>query len=302
MLGEKVKTVAKIEVRDVTLQFRKTTALKGVSINFEENKIYGLLGRNGAGKTSLLSLLASFRRPTFGTVLVDGKNPFEDDDLMQKISLIWDKKMDDEANKVAAMLKFVSYYRANWDEDYAKHLTKLFDLPLHKPVNELSQGMRAIMNVIIGLAGRAEVTIFDEAYLGMDAAYRKLFFQELLEDYMHNPRTFILSTHYISELEHMLEDVIILHNGGLLLHSKTEELLNSGVAITGGQKEVDRFVLGKELLSVQSLGNTKSAVLYGEISFEDRMLAAQEGLAIERPPLQDLFIYLTSRGEEQDGA
>lgn len=291
----------KIELRNVSLHFGKSVALQDVSLQLEPDKVYGLLGRNGAGKTSMLSLLASFRRPTAGTVLVDGEDPFENDRLMSKIALIWNKKREDEDEKVGGMLEFAAAYRPNWDDDYARHLTDRFNLPRDTPVKALSRGMLAAMDVVIGLASRTEITMMDEAYLGLDAAYRKIFFQELMEDYIHQPRTFILSTHYIGEVEHLLEDVIILHQGGLMMHSKTEDLLNCGVRVTGEAKKVEEFVAGKRVLSAQSLGNTRSVVLYETLSSEDRGIAAGKGLTLERPPLQDLFVYLTLKGETQDG-
>src|SRR5690606_13902292 len=129
-----------VEVNDVSLKYRRVEALKHVSFQLEGGKIYGLLGRNGAGKTSLLSLLASFREPTEGSIRSDIEHPFENTHVMQNVSFIYQMDYSDETEKVNSMLKFVERYRPHFDRDYALHLAMRFNLPSDKAVNKLSKG------------------------------------------------------------------------------------------------------------------------------------------------------------------
>lgn len=285
-----------VEVNDVSLKYRRVEALKHVSFQLEGGKIYGLLGRNGAGKTSLLSLLASFREPTEGSIRIGGENPFENTRVMQNVSFIYQMDYSDETEKVNSMLKFVERYRPHFDRDYALHLAKRFNLPLDKAVNKLSKGMQSAFNATIGLASRAPLTIFDEAYLGMDAPTRDIFYQELLEDQGRFPRTVIVSTHLVSEMDYLFDEILIIHRGSLLLHEAYETLVSRGASITGPADEVDHFVGGLKKLNEQRLGNTKSVTVYGELSEEQKKNAQQKGLEVGPVSLQDLFIYLT--GEE----
>lgn len=285
-----------VEVNDVSLKYRRVEALKHVSFQLEGGKIYGLLGRNGAGKTSLLSLLASFREPTEGSIRIGGENPFENTRVMQNVSFIYQMDYSDETEKVNSMLKFVERYRPHFDRDYALHLAKRFNLPLDKAVNKLSKGMQSAFNATIGLASRAPLTIFDEAYLGMDAPTRDIFYQELLEDQGRFPRTVIVSTHLVSEMDYLFDEILIIHRGSLLLHEAYETLVSRGASITGPADEVDHFVGGLKKLNEQRLGNTKSVTVYGELSEEQKKDAQQKGLEVGPVSLQDLFIYLT--GEE----
>lgn len=285
-----------VEVNDVSLKYRRVEALKHVSFQLEGGKIYGLLGRNGAGKTSLLSLLASFREPTEGSIRIDGENPFENTRVMQNVSFIYQMDYSDETEKVNSMLKFVERYRPHFDRDYALHLAKRFNLPLDKAVNKLSKGMQSAFNATIGLASRAPLTIFDEAYLGMDAPTRDIFYQELLEDQGRFPRTVIVSTHLVSEMDYLFDEILIIHRGSLLLHEAYETLVSRGASITGPADEVDHFVGSLKKLNEQRLGNTKSVTVYGELSEEQKKDAQQKGLEVGPVSLQDLFIYLT--GEE----
>lgn len=284
---------AKVEMKDITLKFGKFEALKDISLTLESGKIHGLIGRNGAGKTTLLSLLAALREPTEGQVEIDGEPVFENPDKMQQVSFIYEKNYTDEYEKIPAMLEFPERYRPNYDKDYADHLLKRFKLPMDKPIYKLSKGMQSALNVVIGLASRTPVTIFDEAYLGMDAPAREIFYQEILADQAEYPRTFILSTHLVSEMDYLFDTVVIIDQGHLLLNEDYETISAQGASITGAAEQVDAFVSGMKLLNEQKLGGTKSVMVYGTLTEQDQLAAHEQGLEIGPVSLQDLFIHLT---------
>lgn len=284
---------AEVKLTNITLKFGKSEALKDISLTLEPGKIHGLIGRNGAGKTSLLSLLAAFREPTQGQVEIAGQPVFENPEKMQQVSFIYEKNYAEEYEKIPAMLEFSERYRPNYDKDYANYLLKRFKLPLDKPVHKLSKGMQSALNVVIGLASRTPLTIFDEAYLGMDAPAREIFYEELLEDQAEHPRTFILSTHLVSEMDYLFDNVVIIDQGRLLLNEDYETISAKGASITGAADQVDAFVSGMKLLNEQKLGGTKSVMVFGALNEQDQLAAQQQGLEIGPVSLQDLFIHLT---------
>ncbi|MCM3611820.1 ABC transporter ATP-binding protein [Planococcus sp. MERTA32b] len=287
----------KIDFHNITLRFKKFEALKDISFSLDTGKIHGLIGRNGAGKTSLLSLLAAFRETTDGQITIDGEPIFENPDKMQQILFVYDKSYAEEYDKIPAMLEFVERHRPYYDKEYADYLVKRFKLPLDKSVNKLSKGMQSAMNAVIGLASRAPITIFDEAYLGMDAPTREIFYQEILADQSEHPRTFILSTHLVSEMDYLFDNVVIINQGRLVLNEDYETLTARGASITGAAEQVDDFTSGMKILNEQKLGGTKKVMVYG-VPDEQRLSAAsQQGLDIGPVSLQDLFIHLTE--EEQ---
>lgn len=287
----------KIDLQNITLRFKKFEALKDVSIRLEANKIHGLIGRNGAGKTSLLSLVAAFRETTDGQILIDGEPVFENPDKMQEIMFVYDKSYAEEYDKIPAMLEFVERHRPNYDKDYADYLLKRFKLPLDKPVYKLSKGMQSAMNAVMGLSSRAPITIFDEAYLGMDAPTREIFYQEILSDQAEHPRTFILSTHLVSEMDYLFDNVVIIDQGRLIVNEDYETLTTRGASITGAAELVDEFTSGMKILNEQKLGGTKKAMVYGTLDEQRLSVARQQGLDVGPVSLQDLFIHLTE--EEQ---
>ncbi|WP_281864094.1 ATP-binding cassette domain-containing protein [Planomicrobium okeanokoites] len=287
----------KIDFHSVTLRFKKFEALKNISASLEANKIHGLIGRNGAGKTSLLSLVAAFREATDGQIMIDGEPVFENPDKMQQVMFVYDKSYAEEYDKIPAMLEFVERHRPYYDKEYADYLLKRFKLPLDKPVHKLSKGMQSAMNAVMGLASRAPITIFDEAYLGMDAPTREIFYQEILADQAEHPRTFILSTHLVSEMDYLFDNVVIIDHGRLILNEDYETLTTRGASITGAAEQVDEFTAGMKILNEQKLGGTKKVMVYGVLDEQRISNARQQSLDIGPVSLQDLFIHLTEEAQ-----
>jgi ABC-2 type transport system ATP-binding protein len=283
-----------VEVKDLTIRYGDTVAVDGLSLRLEGGKIYGLLGRNGSGKTSVLSAVSAFRRATSGAVLVDGAEPFENAALTRQICFVRDRVDAQDSDCARGVLRIARALRPNWDEEYAQALIERFRLPLKKRIGALSRGARSALSVTIGLAARAPLTIFDESYLGMDAPSRYAFYDEVLNDYMAHPRTIIISTHLIEEVGSLFEEVVIIDKGRLVAHDETEALRTRGVAVTGPAEVVAAFTEGHTVLGAQRLGGTISTTIYGQLSDEERARAREAGLDLGLVGLQDLFVHLTA--------
>lgn len=283
-----------VEIKDLTLRYGATTALDGLSLSLAPGKIYGLLGRNGSGKTSLLSVLAAFRRASAGTVRVDGDDPFENERLTSRTCLIRESGDLFESERGHRVLALARALRPHWDQAYAERLVERFALPLRKPPAQLSRGQRSALACVLGLASRAPLTMFDESYLGMDAPSRYAFYEELLADYAAHPRTIILSTHLVEEFGALFEEVVMIDQGRLLLHDDADAVRARGVAVTGPAERVDRAIAGLTVLNERRLGGTKSVTVYGQLTGDQRRRVEADGLQLEPVPLQDLFVHLTA--------
>ncbi|GMA09385.1 ABC transporter [Tetragenococcus halophilus subsp. flandriensis] len=281
--------------QNVSKIYKNYQALDQVSFSLMPGKTYGLIGRNGAGKTTLLSLLASFQLPSSGQINVDGKEPFENAHLMSKINFVYETDYGDEHETVESYLADAEHYRPNFDYEYAQKLVERFDLPLDKPVNEFSTGMQSALNIVLGFASRCPITIFDEVYLGMDAPNRELFYQEIIEEQSRRPRTLILSTHLVSEMDYLFDHVLILDQGQLIIDEAFDQITQHGVSITGDAKNIDIIATNLNVLNSQQLGGTKSIMVYGEIDEAKQMEAKELDLEIGPLALQDLFIHLTKK-------
>ena len=286
-----------IKAENLNLSYGNSQTLHDISFEITEPKIYGLLGRNGAGKTSLLSLIGSFRKPSSGRLLIENEAPFENARVMQQVNFLYNKDFEGETAKPEALIQDVARYRPNFDMDYAKTLLKKFKLIDEKPLAKLSTGKQSAFNVVAGLASRSPITIFDEVYLGMDAPARDIFYKELLKEQELHPRVMILSTHLVSEMDYLFDEVIIIDQGKLLLHETYDKLVERGVTVVGNKDDVDAFISEKKIINEESLGNTKSITLYGELTDEETERARELGLSLGPVSLQDLFIQLTNEEE-----
>ncbi|MFC4336853.1 ATP-binding cassette domain-containing protein [Salininema proteolyticum] len=282
-----------IKTERVGLDYGSTTALRDVDLDLEPGRIYGLLGRNGSGKTSLLSLLAAFRKTTRGKVLVDGQDPFENPRVMPYACLVRESGDFDGADTARDSLDTCSL-RPTWDEEYAMKLVDKWDIDLSKRVDQHSRGQRSLLAAVSGLASGADLVMFDEVHLGMDAPTRDSFYRELLEMYMDREPTVILSSHLIDEIADLLEEVVILDGGRVLLHESKEKLDTMGATLTGPAETVDAQTEGLEVLSRRKLGPTRSTTVAG-LPDERRRTAREAGLEVTGIGLQDLFIHLTER-------
>ncbi|WP_347861200.1 ABC transporter ATP-binding protein [Salimicrobium sp. PL1-032A] len=282
-----------IVMEEVYVTYRKSEALKGISLHLPYPGIYGLIGRNGAGKSTLLSVLASFRRPESGKITIGGGDPYENETITSHINFCYEKDYSEETRSIHAMIKSNEKFRPDFDTAYATYLMERFGLPEKKSMKKLSKGMQSMATVILGLASRSAITIFDESYSGMDAPAREIFYEEILNDFERHPRTFILSTHLVSEMDHLFEQVIFLHEGKIILHDSMDDALERGVFVTGRKDNVHQWMKSKEAGSEKSYGPTVTAFAFHTPSPEDQHQAAQLGIEISNVTLQDLFIHMT---------
>lgn len=288
---------AVIEVSALTKRYRDTVAVDDVSFRIEKDAIYGLLGRNGAGKTTIMSILTAQNLPTSGQVRVFGENPYENAHVLSRICFVREgQRYPDDSLPVHAF-RIARLFFPNWDQELAERLIADFQLPMKTRIKKLSRGQLSAVGVIIGIASRAEITFFDEPYLGLDAVARQIFYDRLLEDYAAHPRTIILSSHLIDEVANLLEKVIVIEGGRVLLDEDTEALRDRATSIVGDAAAVDVFVAGREVLHRESLGRVASVTVLGALTEGDRARMREAGLDVAPVSLQQLVVRLTQRVE-----
>lgn len=289
---------AVIEVHRLTKNYPSTTALDDVSFTIEQNTIYGLLGRNGAGKTTIMSILTAQNFATSGDVRVFGEEPYENARVLSRMCFVREsQKYPDDATPAHA-LKIAALFFPNWDADFAARLAEEFQLPLTRRIKKLSRGQLSAVGVIIGLASRAEITFFDEPYLGLDAVARQIFYDRLLEDYTEHPRTIVLSSHLIDEVSNLIERVLLVDRGRILLDESTEDLRDRATTVVGDAETVERFLAGRDVIHRDSLGRVVSATVLGRLSDAERRELIDAGLDLAAVPLQQLIVRLTLRDAE----
>ena len=288
---------AVIEVQNLTKHYKEKNALDDVSLSLEGGAIYGLLGRNGAGKTTLMSILTAQNFESSGTVRVFGEHPYENTHVLNRICFVREsQKYPDDAYPRHAF-KAASLFFRNWNQELADELIEQFQLPMKQTIKKLSRGQLSAVGVIIGLASRAELTFFDEPYLGLDAVARQIFYDRLLEDYAEHPRTIVLSSHLIDEVSNLIEKVIVIDNGQILLNEDTDAVRDRAVTVVGDAAKVDAWASGREVLHREALGRVASVTVLGALSAAERAEVTASGLDLAPVSLQQLIVRLTQRAE-----
>ncbi|NMA34004.1 MAG: ABC transporter ATP-binding protein [Clostridiaceae bacterium] len=287
-----------LETDSLTKCYGKVTALSNFSVKLEGNRIYGLLGRNGAGKTTLLDIITSRIFADSGNVKLFGQDAKNSQNTLAQVCYMPEKNYFIPNMRVSELLKTSAMFFDNFDMGYADRLCEKFKLDKRKKYKALSRGFESILRIVIGLASRAPLTIFDEPVLGLDAAVRDLFYRELLEDYTDHPRTFIISTHLIEESADIFEEVLIIREGELICRRQVPDLREMAFHVSGRPSDVDAAVSGLNVIRSEMVGNIKVSAVFDRIDDESRKNFRSHNVDVSPIPVQKLFIYLTNNGRE----
>jgi len=280
-----------ISVTELTRRYRGQLALDHVTFDLEPGSITGLLGRNGAGKTTLLRILAGHEFASAGTVAVLGASPVENETILRQMVFVREDQTYPDL-KVRQAVQVASWFYPNWSHDLAGALLEEFSLPVNRKVKKLSRGMRSALGIVIGLAARAEVTLFDEPYAGLDPVSRQLFYDRLLADYAEYPRTVLLSTHLIDEAAGLFERVVVIDRGRIVLNSAADDLRGAATSVSGPAIAVAEFTTGRPVWNRRRIASQESAVVAGTLNETDRARAAALHLRLEPLTLQEVVVQV----------
>ncbi len=283
-----------LETNMLTKNYGDVYALKDFTVKLDCNKIYGFLGRNGAGKTTFLNIVSSRIFATDGEVKIFGQDSFNSQEILSKICYMPEKNLFIGTMRVVEILKSAALFYNGFDMQYAQELCTKFGLQTKKKYKALSRGYESILRIVIGLASRASLTIFDEPVLGLDAAVRDMFYGELIEDYTNHPRSFIISTHLIEESANMFEEVVIIKEGSLVKQLPVDELKEMARYVSGKAASVDEAVVGLNLIHSETVGATKICAIFDRLDDEKLKKLTRPDLDLSPIPVQKLFIYLTN--------
>ncbi|GIC74673.1 ABC transporter ATP-binding protein [Limosilactobacillus fermentum] len=284
-------TVNELMINHVTKRYRRHTVIDEVSFNLAPAKIYGLLGRNGAGKSTLLNIITNRIFPTSGMVAMGPQNVNNNDEELGKIYLMSESNMYPKTTRVKRMLADADRFYGKFDFANARRMLRQFGINEKDRFSNLSTGQKTAVKITIALNVNAQYVLLDEPTLGLDVNYRETFYRELLRTYSEKPRTFVLSTHLISEVQQLVEDVLILHEGKIIVNEPVEELLGRAFLVSGPAQLVDEYTAGQTTTDSQTIGNLKETAVIGEL---DALRPIPDQVQIKHLDLQRAFTALTN--------
>lgn len=215
--------MALLECRNLCKSFDKKEVLKDITFTVENGKIVGLLGKNGQGKTTLIKLINDLLTPTGGEILINGRKPGIESKKI--ISYLPERTYLDKDMTVTDIIKYFSEFYENFNEEKALKLFEDLDLDIHQKLAKMSKGMLEKVQLILVMSREAQLYILDEPLGGVDPATRDYILDTILSNFNENASV-IISTHLISDIERILDDVIFINKGEIVLTSPADTLRN----------------------------------------------------------------------------
>lgn len=287
--------VALVQAKNLRKSFRNKEILHGLNFEIQPGRIVGLIGHNGAGKTTTLNALLGLT-DCEGAISVLGKDPYaQRAKLMNDVAFISDVASLPRFLKVRELFDLVEAIHPNFSREKANGFLQGTDIRAHAKIKNLSKGMVAQLHLAVVMAIDARLLVLDEPTLGLDITYRKRFYKRLLEDYMTEERTLLITTHQVDEIEFMLTDLMFIRDGHLVLDSPMEEVGERFTQLNAHSANIEK---AKALNPV-----------YAEAKFGQNIFifdgADQEELAtlgeITTPTVSDLFVALMQRDNSGQG-
>jgi ABC-2 type transport system ATP-binding protein len=286
-------TTESIICKNVCKKYKDKVVLENVNLELEPGKIYGMIGRNGVGKTTLLSMISAQNPVTSGEITLGGKRIWENEEALSHIcfsrEIATGTGYGANALKVKEYLKMASAFYPNWDKQMADKLVGIFGLDIKKKMMKLSKGMLSMVTIIVALASKADYTFLDEPVAGLDVVARDIFYKQLIEEYSNTGRTFVVSSHIIDEASDIFEETVILHNKEILLKENTVNLLERAVHVSGRAEAVDAAVAGKCVYGVENLGRSKGVTV---LLNDGETILSDGELSVQKVSLQNLFVAI----------
>ncbi len=210
-----------IEFKNVSKKYDDKLVLKDINLKIGRGKIVGLLGKNGEGKTTMIKLINDLLTPTTGEVLINGMHP--NVETKKIIAYLPERTYLDKDMKVSEVIKYFSDFYDNFDSKKALKLLKDLDLDVNARLSKMSKGMQEKVQLILVMSRDAEIYILDEPLGGVDPATRDYILDTILTNFKEGA-TVIISTHLISDIERILDEVIFINKGKIVLESSADEL------------------------------------------------------------------------------
>ena len=212
-----------LEIKDLNKSFDNKEILKDINLSIQSGKIIGLLGKNGVGKTTLIKLINDLLTPTSGEILIKGQKIGVE--TKKVISYLPERTYLNKQMKVSEVISYFEDFYDNFDSEKAKKLLKDLNLDLSSRLTNMSKGMQEKVQLVLVMSRRAELYILDEPLGGVDPATRDYILDTILSNFNENASV-IISTHLISDIEKILDEVIFIDKGQIVLQSDADKLRN----------------------------------------------------------------------------
>ncbi|CAI6081685.1 ABC transporter ATP-binding protein YtrB [Paenibacillus sp. JJ-100] len=285
-----------IELNQVMKTFESEKAVDGVTMHIHKGSIYGLLGSNGAGKTSLLKIIAGIYRQDSGTVRINGTEIYENLDLKGRTIFMADSPYFFPQSSIHHMAAFYRSVYPRWSEERFKQLASVFKLDVKRKLHRMSKGMRRQAAVWLGLSCMPEILLMDEPIDGLDPVMRQQIKNLLFQEAAERQVTIIISSHNLREIEDLCDHVGIMHKGQIIVQKDLDDLKADTHKIQVAFRHPDHAAVLKEqvhILHEEKRGSVSLYIVKGQREQVTEQFRLHDPYLLDVLPLtlEEIFIY-----------
>lgn len=284
-----------IKAEKLTKRFDETTALKEVDCTIPDGSIYGLVGSNGAGKSTFLRLAVGVYQASSGNLTVDGNPVYENLAVKQRISYVPDEPYFLPSANLTRMTQLYAAVFPTFDQKRFRELAAAFRLDTKKPVSNFSKGMKRQAAIVLGLSCHSSYYFFDETFDGLDPIMRNFTKSVICEEVLEHHATVIITSHSLRELEDTCDQLALLHQGGLVLESDVQNLKTSlfKVQIAFSHDYTKDLFSGLDILQFTKIGSVSNFLVRGNRDETVSRLKELQPVILDVLPLslEEIFTY-----------
>lgn len=293
-----------IEFKQTLKKFDSFTALDCIDMKIEKGTAFGLLGSNGAGKSTILRLLSGIYCPESGEVLIDGESVYDNIGVKQRVFFINDETVQFSGYTLSKLKEYYKSYYPNFSEELFESLRAKVKLPLDKKIGDFSKGMKRQAIVIIGLACRTDYLLLDEAFDGLDPTMRIIVKHMLVDAMLDRQLTTIISSHNLKEINEVCDTAALLHEGKIIFSREIDSIKSSihkvqvvfpknqdGTAADYTKEQIAQT--GLEILHFERSQSIYYIIAKGDEETVRAAFAPKKPILLEVIPLtlEEIFIY-----------
>lgn len=270
----------------------KKEIIYNFSYNFLDNQIYAILGNNIEIQNELLNLLSAKEKPTSGNVYLDGELLYNNDLMCERLCYIASDTTFPGFIKVKDIIDMMANVFPKWDNAFAYEILTHFEIDIKTSYGKLSNNKKSLFNAIIGLASRANITIFNHPIETVGAKDRYDFFNFLYKNHFRYPRTYILSTSYIDEIDFLINKVLFFDRGRLFAQFSVDEIKDNFRYLSGKTEVLKSLISGVKIVGLEERGKTLTVCIRQKLSKDDVRKYQKYLIKISEVPISSVFIYL----------
>lgn len=287
-----------LKVENLSKSFGKKKVLENFSMSLVKGKVYGLLGKNGEGKTTLIRMIMGVIPPDGGEIFYKGeKIKFNAPIYKKEVGYIPEESIFYSWMTIDGILNFNSSFYASWNAQKATDYLERLSLSKKLKIKNLSRGMKLKLGLIVALASEPELLILDDPTSGLDVPTRHEFLKDIIREILESGTTILFSSHLVHELEGIIDQMGILHNGNLILEEDFEEVKNSIKRVRITADSFPQKIPIEGILTKQINRNKCELVVYpwNEEKRKELEIISPTKIEIESLTLEEIFINFVSQ-------